>query len=94
MWLFGVVVIEIIFVVLYVLVFLVVVMLVYWVVRDLNVDVFKKLYVVILSGVGGSFNFIYIMFLIKLNVSKNMKYYIYGYIDKIYLDMNLLFCVF
>lgn len=63
-WLLGVAAIETISVVLYTLALPVAVMLVYRAVRDLNVDVLKKLYVVILSGAGGSLNSIYIMSLI------------------------------
>lgn len=51
-WLLGVAAIETISVVLYALALPVAVMLVYRAVRDLNVDVLKKLYVVILSGAG------------------------------------------
>lgn len=63
-WLLGVAAIETISVVLYALVLPVAVMLVYRAVRDLNVDVLKKLYVVILSGAGGGLNSIYMMSLI------------------------------
>lgn len=63
-WLLGVAAIETISVVLYALALPVAVMLVYRAVRDLNVDVLKKLYVVILSGAGGGLNSIYMMSLI------------------------------
>lgn len=63
-WLLGVAAIETISVVLYSLALPVAVMLVYRAVRNLNVDVLKKLYVVILSGAGGSLNSIYMMSLI------------------------------
>ena len=54
-WLLGVAAVETISVVLYALSLPVAVMLIYRALRDLNMDVLKKLYVVILSGAGGSF---------------------------------------
>ena len=54
-WLLGVAAVETISVVLYGLSLPVAVMLIYRALRDLNMDVLKKLYVVILSGAGRSF---------------------------------------
>ena len=54
-WLLGVAAVETISVVLYALSLPVAVMLIYRALRDLNMDVLKKLYVVILSGAGGNF---------------------------------------